>query len=70
MQSLCYDVFSINDWQLLLEMTNNFYQKDMAREDNYDQQQFLFSLLLENIPHDLVQEVWKIVKHSRQNSEL
>ncbi|CAG8452280.1 7968_t:CDS:2 [Cetraspora pellucida] len=68
-QSLCYDVFSINDWQLLLEMIDDFYQKNIAKEDDYNQLQFLFSSLLENVPHDLVQEVFRQMPNIKQPQE-
>ncbi|CAG8776136.1 4876_t:CDS:2 [Cetraspora pellucida] len=68
-QSLCYDVFLINDWQSLLEMTDDSYQQNIAREDDYDQPQSLFSSLLEKIPSDSVKEVWKAIRYSVQNSE-
>jgi len=41
----------------------------MAREDDYDQPQSLFSLLIRNIPHNNVQQVWKVTRHRGQNSE-
>ncbi|CAG8747886.1 9871_t:CDS:2, partial [Cetraspora pellucida] len=46
-QSLCYD------------LTDDSYQYNMAREDDYNQPQFLLLSLLENIPHNSVLEVWK-----------
>ncbi|CAG8605078.1 14067_t:CDS:2, partial [Cetraspora pellucida] len=55
-QSLCYNVFLIKDWSLLLELMNDFYQYDMTRDD-YNQPQFLLSLLLENISYNSVLEV-------------
>ncbi|CAG8546086.1 19803_t:CDS:2, partial [Racocetra fulgida] len=54
-QSLCYDVYLIVDWQPLLE--------EIAREDDYDQLQSLFSSLLKDIPYNSVKEVWKVVRH-------
>ncbi|CAG8761453.1 16333_t:CDS:2 [Cetraspora pellucida] len=44
-QLLCYNVFLIKDWSLLIKLTDNFYQYDMAREDDYDQLQSLLSSL-------------------------
>jgi len=44
------------------------YQEDIAREDNYDQPQSLFSSLLENIAQHNVQEVWKVCRHRGQQS--
>src|ERR1051325_10538043 len=41
----------------------------MAREDDYDQPQSLFSSLVENIPHNNIQQVWKVVRHRGQKSE-
>jgi hypothetical protein len=41
----------------------------MAREDDYDQPQSLFSSLIENIPYDNIQQVWKVTRHRAQNSE-
>ncbi|UZO19412.1 uncharacterized protein OCT59_010708 [Rhizophagus irregularis] len=48
-QSLYYDTVLIKDWQPLLEMMDDSYQQEIAREDDYDQPQSLFSLLVENI---------------------
>ena len=50
-------------------MTDDSYQQNIAREDDYDQPQSLFSSLLEKIPSDSVKEVWKAIRHSVQNSE-
>src|ERR1700722_13023343 len=41
----------------------------MAREDDYDQPQSLFSSLVENIPYDNIQQVWKVTRHRGQKSE-
>ncbi|CAB4418906.1 unnamed protein product [Rhizophagus irregularis] len=41
----------------------------MAREDDYDQPQSLFSSLIENIPHNSIQQVWKVTRHHEQKSE-
>ena len=41
----------------------------MAREDDYDQPQSLFSLLIKNIPHNNIKQVWKVVRHHGQKSE-
>ncbi|CAB4444639.1 unnamed protein product [Rhizophagus irregularis] len=41
-------------------LTDDFYQTDIAREDDYNQPQSLLSLLLGNIVQHNVQEVWKI----------
>ncbi|PKY61295.1 hypothetical protein RhiirA4_486082 [Rhizophagus irregularis] len=41
----------------------------MAREDDYDQPQSLFSSLIENIPHNSIQQVWKVTRHRGQKSE-
>ncbi|CAG8678800.1 6509_t:CDS:2 [Cetraspora pellucida] len=67
--SLCYDVFLYNVWQSLLEIMDNSYQQNMAREDDYNQSQSLFSSLLKTIPHNSVKEVWNVIRHSVQNSE-
>ncbi|GET03827.1 hypothetical protein GLOIN_2v1487031 [Rhizophagus clarus] len=45
-QSLCYDT-----------ITDNSYQQEIAREDDYDQPQSLFSLLVENILHNNILQV-------------
>ena len=50
-------------------MTDDSYQQNIAREDDYNQPQSLFSSLLEKIPSDFVKEVWKAIRHSVQNSE-
>ncbi|UZO11570.1 uncharacterized protein OCT59_003131 [Rhizophagus irregularis] len=47
-QSLCYDVELI--------MVDDFYQQEMAREDDYDQPQSLFSSLIKNIPHNSIRQ--------------
>ncbi|PKC03317.1 hypothetical protein RhiirA5_380262 [Rhizophagus irregularis] len=41
----------------------------MAREDDYDQPQSLFSSLIENISHNSIQQVWKVTRHRGQKSE-
>ena len=33
------------------------YQQELAKEDDYDQPQSLFSLLVENISHNNIQQV-------------
>ncbi|PKB93529.1 hypothetical protein RhiirA5_441038, partial [Rhizophagus irregularis] len=68
-QSLCYDTVLIKDWQPLLEMMDDSYQQEIAREDDYDQPQSLFSLLVENIPYNNILQVWKVTRHCGQNSE-
>ena len=45
------------------------YQQELAREDDYDQPQSLFSSLIENIPHNSIWQVWKITRHRGQKSE-
>ncbi|PKY32810.1 hypothetical protein RhiirB3_493101 [Rhizophagus irregularis] len=45
------------------------YQQEIAREDDYDQPQSLFSLLVENIPYNNILQVWKVTRHCGQNSE-
>ena len=50
-------------------MTDDFYQQNMAREDDYEQPQSLFSSLLEIIPYNSVKEVWKVIRHSIPTSE-
>ena len=50
-------------------MEDDFYQQEMAREDDYDQPQSLFSSLIENISHDSIQQVWKITRHRGQKSD-
>ncbi|PKY23182.1 hypothetical protein RhiirB3_437320 [Rhizophagus irregularis] len=57
-QSLCYYTILIEDWLPLLDIGNDFYQQKMAKEDDYDQSQSLFSLLIENIPHNSIQQVY------------
>ncbi|PKK62992.1 hypothetical protein RhiirC2_717298 [Rhizophagus irregularis] len=58
-QSLCYNTILIEDWLPLLDIGDDFYQQKMAREDDYDQPQSLFSSLIENISHNSIQQVWK-----------
>ncbi|PKC53781.1 hypothetical protein RhiirA1_478578 [Rhizophagus irregularis] len=41
----------------------------MAREDDYDQPQSLFSSLIKNIPHNSIRQVWKATRHREQKSE-
>ncbi|POG74748.1 hypothetical protein GLOIN_2v1825201 [Rhizophagus irregularis DAOM 181602=DAOM 197198] len=41
----------------------------MARKDDYDQPQSLFSSLIENISHNSIQQVWKVTRHRGQKSE-
>ncbi|CAB4415942.1 unnamed protein product [Rhizophagus irregularis] len=48
---------------------DDFYQQKMAREDDYDQPQSLFSSLIENIPYNSIQQVWKVTRHRGQKSE-
>ncbi|UZO08169.1 uncharacterized protein OCT59_028432 [Rhizophagus irregularis] len=55
-QSLCYDVELIEDWLPLLEMVDDSYQQEMAREDDYDQPQSLFSSLIKNIPYNSIRQ--------------
>ncbi|UZO22785.1 uncharacterized protein OCT59_015135 [Rhizophagus irregularis] len=55
-QSLCYDVKLIEDWLPLLEMVDDSYQQEMARKDDYDQPQSLFSSLIKNIPHNSIRQ--------------
>src|SRR2546430_17590505 len=50
-------------------MVDDFYQQEMAREDDYDQPQSLFSSLIENIPHNSIRQVWKATRHRGQKSE-
>jgi len=45
------------------------YQQELAREDDYDQPQSLFSSLIENVPHNNIQQVWKVTRHRGQKSE-
>ena len=40
----------------------------MAREDNYDQPQALFPSLIDNISHENIKEVWKVVRHRSQQA--
>ena len=40
----------------------------MAREDDYDQPQSLFSSLIENISQNSIQQVWKATRHRGQKS--
>ncbi|GET01574.1 protein FAR1-related sequence 5-like [Rhizophagus clarus] len=68
-QSLCYDTVLIEDWKPLLGITDDSYQQEIAREDDYDQPQSLFSLLVENIPHNNILQVWKVTRHRGQKSE-
>ncbi|UZO20690.1 uncharacterized protein OCT59_013109 [Rhizophagus irregularis] len=58
-QSLCYNTILIKDWLPLLDIGDDFYQQKMARKDDYDQPQSLFSSLIENISHNSIQQVWK-----------
>ena len=41
----------------------------MAREDDYDQPQSLFTSLIENISHNSIRQVWKVTRHRGQKSE-
>ncbi|EXX51065.1 hypothetical protein RirG_265020 [Rhizophagus irregularis DAOM 197198w] len=50
-------------------MVDDFYQQEMAREDDYDQPQSLFSSLIKNIPHNSIRQVWKATRHREQKSE-
>src|ERR1044072_3877457 len=50
-------------------MVDDFYQQEIAREDDYDQPQSLFSSLIENISHNNIQQVWKVTRHCGQKSE-
>ncbi|CAG8756754.1 15296_t:CDS:2, partial [Cetraspora pellucida] len=59
-QSICYDAVLVDSWLPLLEVLDDSYQQEIAREDDYDQPQSLFPSLLEDIPQDCIQEVWKI----------
>ncbi|GES75259.1 hypothetical protein GLOIN_2v1476734 [Rhizophagus clarus] len=68
-QSLCYDTVLIEDWKPLLGITDDSYQQEIAREDDYNQPQSLFSLLVENIPHNNILQVWKVTRHHGQKSE-
>ncbi|GES82315.1 hypothetical protein GLOIN_2v1487031 [Rhizophagus clarus] len=68
-QSLCYDTVLIEDWKPLLGITDDSYQQEIAREDDYNQPQSLFSLLVENIPHNNILQVWKVTRHRGQKSE-
>src|SRR6266496_2110528 len=45
------------------------YQQELAREDDYDQPQSLFSSLIENVSHNNIQQVWKVTRHREQKSE-
>ncbi|EXX55458.1 hypothetical protein RirG_225240 [Rhizophagus irregularis DAOM 197198w] len=49
-------------------LMDDFYQTDIAREDNYDQSQSLLSSLLGNIIQHNVQEVWKANRHRGQQT--
>ncbi|RGB30767.1 hypothetical protein C1646_817713 [Rhizophagus diaphanus] len=51
-------------------MVDDSYQQEMAREDDYDQPQSLFSSLIKNIPHNSIRQVWKATRHRGQKSEL
>ncbi|PKC58372.1 hypothetical protein RhiirA1_471076 [Rhizophagus irregularis] len=53
------EVQAIFDKQLKKALMDDFYQIDIAREDNYDQPQSLLSSLLGNIIQHNVQEIWK-----------
>ncbi|PKY42847.1 hypothetical protein RhiirA4_507429 [Rhizophagus irregularis] len=61
---------------LIIAVDNNFrnivddsYQQEMARKDDYDQPQSLFSSLIENIAHNSIRQVWKVTRHRGQKSE-
>jgi len=41
----------------------------MAREDDYDQPQSLFSSLIKNISHNNIQQVWRVTRHRGQKSD-
>ncbi|CAB4445178.1 unnamed protein product [Rhizophagus irregularis] len=51
-------------------MVDDSYQQEMAREDDYDQPQSLFSSLIKNIPYNSIRQVWKATRHRGQKSEL
>ncbi|CAG8749650.1 12993_t:CDS:2, partial [Racocetra fulgida] len=54
-----------DNWLALLETTDDSYQEEIAREDDYDQPQSLFPSLLEGIPQDCVQEVMSYFVNAR-----
>ncbi|CAG8648598.1 18518_t:CDS:2 [Gigaspora margarita] len=45
-----------NDVLIESDITDDLYQQEIAREEDYDQSQSLFSSLLDNIPQNCVQE--------------
>jgi hypothetical protein len=51
-------------------MVHDFYQQEIAREDDYDKPQSLFSSLIKNILHNSIHQVWKTTRHYVQKSEL
>jgi hypothetical protein len=50
-------------------LLDDSYQQEMTREDDYDQPQSLLFSLIENIPYDNIQQVWKVTRHRGQKSE-
>jgi hypothetical protein len=50
-------------------VADDSYQQEMARKDDYDQPQSLLFSLIENIPYDNIQQVWKVTRHRGQKSE-
>ncbi|PKC17655.1 hypothetical protein RhiirA5_405602 [Rhizophagus irregularis] len=54
----------------LISMVDDFYQQEMIRKNDYDQPQFLFSLLIKNILYNSIRQVWKTTKYCEQKSEL
>ena len=50
-------------------MVDDFYQQEMARENDYNQPQFLFFSLIKNISHNSIQQEWKATRHRGQKSE-
>ncbi|PKY27711.1 hypothetical protein RhiirB3_443531 [Rhizophagus irregularis] len=55
---------------IVKEMVDDFYQQEMIRKNDYDQPQFLFSLLIKNILYNSIRQVWKTTKYCEQKSEL
>ncbi|CAG8639546.1 19278_t:CDS:2, partial [Racocetra fulgida] len=58
-QSLCYDVSLVDNWSMLFEETDDSYESETSREDNYDQPQALFTSLIGYISSENIREVWK-----------
>lgn len=48
---------------LFFQATDDSYQLEIGKEDDYDQQQTLFSSLISHMSHSNIKEVWKVIRH-------